>query len=116
MLLAVHLPGRLLTSVHGDAEDPVPLHTVPPVDIDADGAVSGAEWRAWFQFTDLNSDGALSAAELQAARQRARRARAHPVPAQRMPELTLPAAVAGGADLVLHRLKRITVLLFGSWT
>ena len=84
-------------------------------DADGDGKVTREEWEAFFEKADRNGDGVLQAEELSAAMSgRALRDDA-PKVGEAAPKVRAR-SLKDGRHVDLSKPKRLTVLVFGSWT
>ena len=84
-------------------------------DGDGDGKVTKAEWDAFFKKADENADGILDDAEMRAAMSGRAYNDTAPKVGAAVPKVS--AKRAKGGDVVdLAKLRRTTVLVFGSWT
>ena len=85
------------------------------MDTDKDGKVSKAEWDAFFSKADRNGDGVLQHEELMAALGGRRMVDNAPKVGTPVPRVAAKHA-QDGRDVDLGAPKRVTVLVFGSWT
>jgi len=84
-------------------------------DTDRDGKVSKAEWDAYFKKMDENGDGQLDEGEMRAAMAGGSYNDSAPKVGAPAPKVSVTRQ-ADGAKVELSRLKKPTVLVFGSWT
>lgn len=86
------------------------------VDLDRDGKVSAEEWSRFYRTADLNLDGVLEDAELDAALKGLPYPDRAPKAGAAAPAVRAKQAGPAGEPVDLARPKRPTVLVFGSWT
>jgi Ca2+-binding EF-hand superfamily protein len=92
-----------------------PTRLLGQLDADGDGKITQEEWSALFAKADTNGDGLLDREEALAALSGRRYRDTAPKVGDAAPQVKAKSA-QDGREVDLGRPKRLTVLVFGSWT